>query len=162
MPRVVAVGAHDYPLFLLLGLGAALISIVTMRAVTVVENSLRHRKAPRRLRPMLGGAAVGTVAFFYPQVLGSGHGEITYILGGGFSMQPLMLLLIAKIAASAFTVGSGMRGGLFSSSLLLGTLFGAAIAAGLQAVAPGLAVSPVAYALAGMGAVAAGIVAQER
>ena len=51
-----------------------------------------------------------------------------------------------------------MRGGLFSSSLLLGTLFGAAVAAGLQAVAPGLAVSPVAYALAGMGAVAAGIV----
>ncbi len=158
MPHIVALGGHDYPLFLLLGLGAALISIVTMRAVTVVENSLRHRKAPRWLRPMLGGAAVGTVAFFYPQVLGSGHGEITYILSGGFSMQPLMLLLIAKIAASAFTVGSGMRGGLFSSSLLLGTLFGAAAAAGLQAVAPGLAVSPVAYALAGMGAVAAGIV----
>ena len=81
-----------------------------------------------------------------------------YILNGGFSMEPLAVLLIAKIAASAFTVGTGMRGGLFSSSLLLGTLFGTTAGAALQALAPGFAVNPVAYGLAGMGAVAAGIV----
>jgi len=158
MPGPVTLLSHDYLLFLLLGFGAAFISIVTMRAVTIVENSLRHRKVPGWLRPMLGGTAVGTVAVFYPGVLGSGHGEISYILSGGFSMEPLLVLLIAKIAASAFTVGSGMRGGLFSSSLLLGTIFGGAIAAGLGAVAPQLAVNPVAYGLVGMGAVAAGIV----
>ena len=159
MPHIVALGGHDYPLFLLLGLGAALISIVTMRAVTVVENSLRHRKAaPLAEAHAWRCGRWNRCLLLSATVLGSGHGEITFILSGGFSMQPLMLLLIAKIAASAFTVGSGMRGGLFSSSLLLGALFGAAVAAGLQAVAPGLAVSPVAYALAGMGAVAAGIV----
>ncbi len=158
MPPIAVIGGHDYLLLLLLGIGAALISIVTMRAVTIVENSLRHRKVPRWLRPTLGGLAVGAVAVSYPAVLGSGHGEISYILNGGFSMEPLTLLLLAKIAASAFTVGSGMRGGLFSSSLLLGTLYGAAVAAGLHAVAPGFAVNPIAYGLAGMGAVAAGIV----
>jgi chloride channel protein, CIC family len=158
MPGTVALGGRDYVLFLFLGLGAALVSIVAMRAVTLVENSLRHRKVPRWLRPALGGLAVGAIAAFYPEVLGSGHGEISYVLGGGFSMEPLTLLLIAKIAASAFTVGSGMRGGLFSSSLLLGTLFGAATAAALHALALGLEVNAVAYALAGMGAVAAGIV----
>jgi CIC family chloride channel protein len=158
MPGTVALGGSDYVLFLFLGFGAALVSIVAMRAVTIVENSLRHRKVPRWLRPALGGLAVGAIAALYPEVLGSGHGEISYVLGGGYSMEPLMLLLLAKIAASAFTVGSGMRGGLFSSSLLLGTLFGAATAAGLQVVVPGLEVNAVAFALAGMGAVAAGIV----
>ena len=158
MPGAVALDGRDYVLFLFLGFGAAFVSIVAMRAVTLVENSLRHRKVPRWLRPTLGGAAVGAVAIFYPEVLGSGHGEISYVLGGGYSMEPLTLLLIAKIAASAFTVGSGMRGGLFSSSLLLGTLFGAAAGAGLQSLVPGLAVNTVAYALAGMAAVAAGIV----
>ena len=158
MPGTVALSGRDYVLFLFLGFGAALVSIVAMRAVTIVENSLRHRKVPRWLRPTLGGLAVGAIAALYPEVLGSGHGEISYVLGGGYSMEPLTLLLLAKIAASAFTVGSGMRGGLFSSSLLLGTLFGAATAAGLQAVVPGLEVNAVAFALAGMGAVAAGIV----
>ncbi len=158
MPGPVTVHNRDYLIFLLLGFGAAFISIVSMRAVTIVENSLRYRQVPRWLRPMLGGTAVGIVAFSYPEVLGSGHGEISYILNGGFSMAPLTVLLLAKIATSAFTVGSGMRGGLFSTALLLGTIFGSAVAAGLAALAPNLAINPVSYGLVGMGAVAAGIV----
>lgn len=158
MPEVITLKTHDYLLFLLLGFGAAFVSIVAMMAVTAVENFLRHRKAPRFLRPMLGGAAVGIVAFFYPAVLGSGHGEISYILTGVFPIGPLVLLLIAKIVASALTVGSGMRGGLFSSSLLLGTIFGTAVGAALGLIAPGLNINPVAYGLVGMAAVAAGIV----
>lgn len=158
IPAPITVRPRDYLIFLLLGFGAAFISIVSMRAVTMVENILRHRKVPRWLRPMLGGTAVGIVAFSYPEVLGSGHGEISFILNGGFAMRPLTVLLIAKILASAFTVGSGMRGGLFSTSLLLGTIFGSAVAAGLATLAPSLAINPVAYGLVGMGAVAAGIV----
>ncbi len=158
MPGPVTVHNHDYLIFLLLGFGAAFVSIVSMRAVTIVENSLRHRKTPGWLRPMLGGTAVGIVAYSYPEVLGSGHGEISYILNGGFAMAPLTVLLIAKILASALTVGSGMRGGLFSTSLLLGTLFGSAFAAGLSDFVPNLAINPVAYGLVGTGAVAAGIV----
>ena len=150
--------SHDYLLFLLLGLGAAAIAIATMRAVTVVENTLRQRKVPGFLRPVLGGAGVGLVALFYPEVLGSGHGAISYQLEGSFGFQALAALLFAKIAASALTVGSGMRGGLFSSSLFLGAIFGGAVAGGLQAIAPQLSINPLAYALVGMGAVAGGVV----
>ncbi len=158
MPGPVTLQSHDYLIFLLLGFGAAFVSIATMRTVTIVENSLRYRKAPGWLRPMLGGTAVGAIALFYPEVLGSGHGEISHILNSGLSMEPLTAILIAKIAASALTVGSGMRGGLFSSSLFLGTVFGSAVAAGLAMAAPAFAISPAGYALAGMAAVAAGIV----
>ncbi len=158
LPPAMTVESHDYLLFLLLGFGAAAIAIATMRAVTVVENTLRHPKVPRFLRPFLGGAAVGLIALFYPDVLGSGHGAIFYQLEGGFGFQALAALLLAKIAASALTVGSGMRGGLFSSSLFLGAVFGGAVAAALEAVAPDHSINPLAYELVGMGAVAGGVV----
>ncbi len=158
LPPAMAVGSHDYLLFIILGFGAAGISIATMRTVTLIENTLREHKVSRIWRPVLGGAGVGAIALFYPEVLGSGHGAISYQLEGGFEFQALAALLLAKIAASALTVGSGMRGGLFSSSLFLGAIFGGAVAAGLQAIAPGLPVNPLAYALVGMGAVAGGVV----
>jgi chloride channel protein, CIC family len=154
----VTLQSYDYVLFLMLGFGAAIISIATMRAVTIVENTLRQNKVPGWLRPTLGGLAVGCVAVFYPEVLGSGHGAISQLLEGGLVFQTLTALLLAKIAASALTVGSGMRGGLFSTSLFLGAIFGGAVAAGLATVVPQLAVNPIAYALVGMAAVAGGIV----
>jgi len=158
LPGTVKLHSHDYLLFLLTGLGAAAVSVVSMRAVTAVENSLRSYRIPGWLRPVIGGTGVGAVAIFYPEVLGSGHGEISNILSGGFAMAPLTALLLAKIVASAFTVGSGMRGGLFSSSLLLGTIFGGAVASVLASIAPQLPIDPIAYALVGMGAVAGGII----
>jgi CIC family chloride channel protein len=67
-------------------------------------------------------------------------------------------MLLAKCIASAVSVGSGFRGGLFSASLLIGSLFGS-VAASLAAFAiPDLAVSHLAYTLIGMSAVAAGVV----
>jgi chloride channel protein, CIC family len=154
----IILSSHDYALFILLGFGAALISIATMRSVTAVENGLRHRKVPSWIRPALGGLGVGAIAVFYPNVLGSGHGAISYILGGGFALQYLAALLLAKIAASALTVGSGMRGGLFSTSLFLGAIYGAVVAGALAVLAPQMSVHPVAYSLVGMAAVAGGIV----
>ena len=65
-------------------------------------------------------------------------------------------LLVAKAVGSAISLGSGFRGGLFSSSLFLGSLFGSVVAGVLSAI--GLSPDPVAYALVGMGAVAAGII----
>jgi CIC family chloride channel protein len=158
LPPAMNVESHDFLLFLVLGLGAAAIAIATMRAVTVVENTLRSHKVPGFLRPVLGGTGVGLVALYYPEVSGSGHGAISSQLEGGLQFHVLAALLLAKIAASALTVGSGMRGGLFSTSLLLGAIYGEAVAAGLTALLPHLSVNPLAYALIGMGAVAGGIV----
>src|SRR6185437_4295275 len=56
------------------------------------------------------------------------------------------------------SVGAGFRGGLFSSSLFLGSLYGGAAAGLLAWAAPGLHLDQLAYMLVGMGAVAASIV----
>jgi CIC family chloride channel protein len=73
--------------------------------------------------------------------------------------MPLLLgLLAAKVMASAIAVGSGFRGGLFSASLLVGGLLGAVFWTIATDLLPwGIAVYS-AYAVVGIGAVAASVV----
>ena len=68
------------------------------------------------------------------------------------------MLLIAKLLASAISVGSGFRGGLFSSSLFLGCLFGGVFAKCVAMFEPHFTVQYIAFLLVGMGAVAAAII----
>jgi CIC family chloride channel protein len=155
--HAIDIAIHDYILFFGLGLIAAGLSIATMRSVTGIEAWLRKRST-QALRPLLGGLGVGLIAFVYPQVLGSGHGAIVYGLTIGYSLPVLIGLLLAKLIASALSVGSGMRGGLFSSSLFIGALFGSAFAKILALLFPGAGIDVVEYTLVGMASVAAGII----
>ncbi|MBV9014741.1 MAG: chloride channel protein, partial [Alphaproteobacteria bacterium] len=75
----------------------------------------------------------------------------------------LLGLVAAKGLASAISVGSGFRGGLFSSSLLLGSVFGGAAVVMLQSMVSffglaGVPLDPTAYMLVGTSSVAAAIV----
>jgi len=67
-------------------------------------------------------------------------------------------LIVAKTIASAVSIGSGFRGGLFSTSLFLGSLFGSLTGTAVVRLAPDLGIDPLIYTLVGMGAVAAAIV----
>ncbi len=154
----ISVGNWDYLWFAALGLGAAAVGVVTMLGVTAIERTLRRRAIPFWLRPALGGVILGVIALPFPQVLGSGHGAVQQVLGGEFVPLALLLLMVAKALGSAVSVGAGFRGGLFSSSLFLGSLYGGAGAGLLAWVLPGWHVDHVAYMLVGMGAVAASIV----
>jgi CIC family chloride channel protein len=155
----IRIGNWDYLRFAVLGLGAAGVGIVTMLGVTWIERGLRGRAVPSWLRPLLGGIVVGLIALMFPQVLGSGHGAIQHVLGHPIAPLLLLLLLIpAKAIASAVSVGSGFRGGLFSSSLFLGSLYGSAAGGLLVWGIASWHIDQLAYALVGMGAVAASIV----
>jgi len=67
-------------------------------------------------------------------------------------------LVLAKIAASAISIGAGFRGGLFSTSLFIGSLMGGAIAMLIDRLIPSALLDPLAYSLVGMGTVGAAIV----
>jgi CIC family chloride channel protein len=154
----ISIGNWDYLWFAALGLGAAALGIVTMLGVTSTERVLRRRAIPAWLRPILGGVVLGLIALMFPQVLGSGHGAIQHVLGRDFVPDTLAMLVVAKALASAISVGAGFRGGLFSSSLFLGSLYGASAGALLAWALPGAHVDQLAYMLVGMGAAAASIV----
>ncbi len=154
----VTISAPDYLAFFGVGLASAGLGIVVMKGVTSTERLFRARAVPRWARPALGGVLIGVIALPFPQILGSGHGGILRELHAGFDLPFLAGLILAKIVASAVSIGSGFRGGLFSTSLFIGALFGSLIGAALVRLWPHVGVDPLAYTLVGMGAVAAAIV----
>jgi chloride channel protein, CIC family len=154
----IGISGSDYAAFFVLGLASAGLGILVMKGVTSTEALFRSLAVPRWMRPALGGLLIGAMALPYPQILGAGHGGIMRVLHSGFGLPLLGGLIIAKIVASAVSIGSGFRGGLFSTSLFLGSLFGSFFGSGLNLLDPSLGVDPLVYALVGMGAVAAAIV----
>jgi CIC family chloride channel protein len=155
---LIRVTAWDYPMFGLVGIGAGVLGIVTMLSVTRVERAFRALSIPAWIRPCLGGAALGQIALPFPQVLGGGHGAIQAVVNMNMSLLLLVCLVPAKALASALSIGAGFRGGLFSSSLFLGSVFGCAVGRLIDTAAPFAHADPLAYTVVGMAAVAAAIV----
>jgi CIC family chloride channel protein len=152
------VTSASYVLFAVLGVGAAVVAVAAMQAVTWTERSLRASELPDWLRPALGGALLSALALIAPQILGSGHGAVQFHFDIRWTFWALAGLLALKLVASAISVGAGFRGGLFSSALFLGTLFGALFAQGAAYFSPGLEAQHNVFMLAGMGAVAAAVI----
>ena len=153
--------ATHYLILAAIGIAAAGLAIAAMLGVTVVEQWARRLSVPTWGRPALGGLILGAFALFFPQILGSGHGGILHTLeqgSAGYELPLLIGLILAKVIGSAVSIGSGFRGGMFSSSLFIGSLFGTAcsiIAHRLLSWAPA---DEAIFILAGMGSVAAGVV----
>jgi len=142
-----------------LGLACAALGIAIMRGVTLVEAGIRASRLPAPVAPALGGLCVGALALAVsPGVLSGGHGALhLHLEGPGMGARGLVLLFVAKAAASAISIGSGFRGGLFFASLFLGALAGglfADLVPGLAAFAP----TSLAYAVIGMSALAVAVI----
>ena len=147
-----------YLMFAVLGALAAGYSILAMQSVTWAERLLRRLPMPQWLRPAIGGLLVTVIALAVPQVLGGGHGAIQTLFDYDPSLWFLVVLLVTKLVASAISLGAGFRGGMFSSSLLLGCVFGAAFGEVLGLIAPGLAGQQPVLMLVGMASVAAAVI----
>ncbi|WP_210398022.1 chloride channel protein [Motiliproteus sediminis] len=142
----------EVPFILLLGVIIGLMAVVFTRIATF---SHRLNDYPIWLRLPLAGLAVGLVAQWMPQVMGIGYDTLTEILTGNSTFELLLLLALAKLAVTAFSVGVGAPIGLIGPSLLIGAAAGGGI--GLLGIAA--ANQPVSevtlYALLGMGAMMA-------
>ncbi|MBR0558822.1 chloride channel protein [Neokomagataea anthophila] len=136
---------------------SALTAIAVMFSVTQVEKVFRRLPVPGWGRPALGGLAVSGLAVIHPSVLSSGHEAMRRVLSGDFTPRMAAGLLLLKAVASALSIGSGFRGGLFFASLYLGTLAGTVYTVFLTplGVAPG---SMVLAALVGMSAMAVAVI----
>lgn len=157
-PAVGTPAIWHFGLALLVGGAAAAVGIVVMRGTTLFESLLAGGKVPGALRPVAGGLALGLLALAVPEVMGPGHNGIDAILAGRDAVGATAAILLAKVAGSVVCVGSGFRGGLFSSSLFLG----AALACVLHGVVVVPIVGPDApielTVVAGMAGVASSIV----
>ncbi len=152
VPPGQAPGFPSLPLFALLG---ALIPLVALLLRSSIESSERvFRKVPLPVwaRTALGGTAVGLLAWRIPEVWGNGYDAVGEVLMGSMLPAVLLPLLLAKIVATAASIGSGGSGGVFTPTLLVGAAGGALFAAGAEAALPGLHVQAVYFTLGGMAA----------
>jgi CIC family chloride channel protein len=148
----------DYLPLLALGMVCALGGIAIMRGVTLTESWFRRSGVPVWLRPGVGGLLVGGLALFTPQILSSGHEALRLGLDTPYPAMHIALLILAKAVASAVSIGSGFRGGLFFASLFLGALVGKLFAAGMASITMVQVLPAVVCALVGMSALAVAIV----
>jgi len=157
--RQTEIGFIHVALIVLMGLVTGGIGIVIMRLVGLVELAFVKLRIGMPWRPMIGGLAVGGLALVSPTVLSAGHGA----LEAAFAAPPLpvlaaLALVLLKIAASAISLGSGFRGGLFFASLFLGALIGQAFYWLMLMIDPTLFPDPSVPMLIGMAGLAAAIV----
>ena len=119
-----SIAPSDFPPAILLGAFCALVGIAIMQGVAFTEHIVRRSSIPAWLRPTLGGAVVGLIAMVSSQVLSAGHGALHLNLETQGTLGPLVGIFILKAIASAVSIGSGFRGGLFFASLFMGALLG--------------------------------------
>jgi CIC family chloride channel protein len=92
-------------------------------------------------------------------VLSSGHGGLSLVLDSTLpALGPLFLLVVLKATASAVSLGSGFRGGLFFASLYLGALTGKLFAAAAAAAGLSFAPDPLVATIVGMTSMAVAVV----
>jgi CIC family chloride channel protein len=153
-----AIAPLDYLPVLALAMLAALVGIAIMRGVTLTEDIFRRSRVPPWLRPAIGGGVVALLALVSPQVLSSGHGALEATMAAPLPLRHVALLMLLKSLASAISIGSGFRGGLFFASLFLGAMLGKLFCGALALVATAQPVPPIVGAVVGMSALATAIV----
>ncbi|MEN0088315.1 MAG: chloride channel protein [Pseudomonadota bacterium] len=148
----------EFPAFALLGVACAAVAIAFQLALISADYAARRVTLPLWLRPAIGGVAIGTMGVFLPEILGVGYEPTDQALKGQFTLQFLLLLLVAKTAATAITLASRFGGGVFSPSLYLGAMTGGAFGVISASLLPAFSSDPGLYATLGMGAVAAAVI----
>jgi CIC family chloride channel protein len=144
--------------YALLGILGGLAAVAFIRMVLPLR--ARLRALPRwtwYLQPMVGGAVIGVIAIWYPQVLGVGYEFIDQAIHDEYVWTTLLALAALKIVATAVSFAAGAPGGLFAPTLFIGAMLGAGLAALERTLLPGSVGPTGAYALVGMATLFAGI-----
>lgn len=149
---------HYWELFfyLLLGLVAGLIAIGFVRLVYAMDGLFRKLPVFEWIKPAIGGLLLGGLALKCPNVMGVGYETINMALADALPFQLALWILVAKMLATALCIGSGMSGGIFAPSVVLGSALGTVVGLLTSYMLPHLGLNPGDYVLAGMAAVVAG------
>jgi CIC family chloride channel protein len=138
----------------------------------------RLRVLPNHVKPAIGGLLVGVIGFFLPEALGAGYGVVQMCFDDNVLQLPsaeafagilpavmqneilvaaflLLVIALAKIATTAFSIGSGGSGGVFGPAVTIGGALGGATGM-LLMYFMGSGIEPGAFTLVGMAGFFAG------
>jgi chloride channel protein, CIC family len=151
----------DHPselaLYLVLGVIVGIVSALFVR--TVEGTSRLAAMVPprwRRFLPIVSLALVGALGIVYPQLYGNGYDTVNEALVGTLPIVLILSLPLLKLGLSGLCASSGVPGGLFTPSLFVGALTGAAFGFVAHHFFPNVVTSTGGYVLVGMAAILAG------
>jgi CIC family chloride channel protein len=171
LPRFPFTPAH-LPLHALLAIAVAVAARAFVGSIRAVQRASRALRLPPWASPGVGGLLTGVVGAGVALWMAARHGQSATgfgVFGGGYGVLQaamsspdwlghgggavalLVGVAMAKILASALTIGSGASAGDFAPSLVIGGLVGAAFGLGAREVLGDPSIQPAAFALVGMG-----------
>ncbi len=139
--------------FMLLGVVCGFVGLLYSKTFYGGVDLFAKLPGNRMFKPALGGLLVGLIALAVPEVLGTGYGWIQKSLGHellGIPLWIVIILPIAKIAATTLSIGSGGSGGIFGPGMVIGAFVGAAAWRLLEPIAPGVSHDPGAFVIIAM------------
>ncbi len=155
MPPYELASVWEFIPYSILGVLSAFVAILFIKSVYSFEDFFDKIKIPEWIKPAIGGLVIGGLGIVIPHIYGVGYETMDLALEGKLAWTFLVLLVFLKIFATSVTIGSGGSGGVFAPSLFLGATLGGAVGLIGHTFFPEVVVTPGAYALVGMGAVAA-------
>ena len=159
VPQYTLQSPAEYPLYLLMGLLGGVLAVIFIKTLYGIEDVFEEKMSlPSWVKPAIGGLLTGIVAYKFPELYGFDDSATHTALMGYTEISIIAILMIAKILATSFTLGSGGTGGLFTPSLFIGAMFGALFGSIANQVFPGVTAPPGAYALVGMGVIVSGTI----
>jgi chloride channel protein, CIC family len=141
------------PFYLVLGLICGLAAVGFSKLLYWVEDQFDKLPISDLWWPAIGALGLGIIGFFVPRVLGVGYDTIGDILNGQLAWKLLLVVMLAKAAALAVSLGSGTSGGLLAPCFMWSAAMGGLFAMLSNYFFPGAHLSPGAFALVAMGAV---------
>ncbi|MEY2395055.1 MAG: hypothetical protein QOF94_1400 [Acidobacteriaceae bacterium] len=141
------------PFYLVLGLICGLAAVGFSKLLYWVEDQFDKLPVSDLWWPAIGALGLGIIGFFVPRVLGVGYDTIGDILNGQLAWKLLVIVMLAKAAALAVSLGSGTSGGLLAPCFMWSAAMGGIFAMVANYFLPYAHLSPGAFALVAMGAV---------
>jgi CIC family chloride channel protein len=141
------------PFYLVLGVICGLAAVAFSKLLYWVEDQFEKLPFDEMWWPAIGALGLGIIGFFVPRVLGVGYDTIGDILNGQLAWKILLVVMLAKAAALAVSLGSGTSGGLLAPCFMWSAAMGGIFAMVSNRFLPGAHLSPAAFALVAMGAV---------
>ena len=148
-PEISMVSTHEMPLILVYGVILGAMAALFTKTLTSMQS---FSAQPVLIRMLMAGTFTGALAYFVPQVMGMGSDSILMAIEGQYALGLLIALALAKLFATAISVGLGMPIGVIGPTLLMGACAGAALGHISSYVIDGPTSSAGFYAMLGMGA----------
>ena len=144
-----------------MGLLAAGLAIIMIRAwvhaPAIGTRFAKNIHLPVWALPPIAGLIIGMFALAFPQILGVGYEATAAAIAGGYGAAFMLILAIAKIAATTLCLGARFGGGVFSSSIFIGAMVGGFFGAIMAFLTGEGETARIFFTVVGMGAISGAV-----